>query len=93
MQTKHIPERKCIGCNQSKPKNELIRIVKQTGPDGALVFVDKSHKASGRGTYVCKNLDCLNISKKNRRLERKLAQKISDDFYKTLESIINDNEQ
>ena len=47
---KKIPQRTCLGCNEAKPKNELIRIVKQS--DGK-IFVDKTGKAEGRGAYIC----------------------------------------
>lgn len=93
MSSKHIPLRKCVACNQSKPKKDLIRIVKQSSQDkSATVTIDDTYKMSGRGTYICKNLDCLTSAKKFRRLERKLSQKISEDFYRLLESKINSNE-
>lgn len=51
---KKIPTRTCIGCGEQKPKNELIRIVKnQTGE----IKVDKIGKLSGRGAYICDNSD------------------------------------
>ena len=53
---KKIPQRTCLGCNEAKPKNELIRIVKQS--DGK-IFVDKTGKAEGRGAYICNNVECL----------------------------------
>lgn len=53
---KKIPTRTCIGCGEQKPKNELIRIVKnQTGE----IKVDKIGKLSGRGAYICDNSECL----------------------------------
>lgn len=47
--------RKCIGCNTSKHKNELIRIACYNGE----ITVDLDGKANGRGVYVCKNSVCL----------------------------------
>ena len=53
---KKIATRTCIGCGEQKPKNELIRIVKnQTGE----IKVDKIGKLSGRGAYICDNSECL----------------------------------
>lgn len=46
------PERRCLGCMQSFPKKELIRVVRT--PDGA-VELDFQGKKSGRGAYICKN--------------------------------------
>ena len=50
------PQRKCIGCNESKPKKELIRIVRT--PEGEMLL-DSTGRANGRGAYICNNIDCL----------------------------------
>ena len=47
--------RRCIGCMESKTKEELIRI---TWYEGKLA-VDPTGKAKGRGVYVCRNKDCM----------------------------------
>ena len=52
---KKRPERKCLGCGESKPKNELARVVR--APDGS-VSLDLTGRKSGRGAYVCKNPEC-----------------------------------
>jgi len=64
---KKLPERTCIGCNQVKQKNELIRIVKTADN---CVFIDKTGKANGRGAYICNNIECLEKAIKTKRLER-----------------------
>ena len=51
-----VPLRKCLGCNEMKPKRELIRIVRS--PEGK-VDIDKVGKAPGRGCYICPDLTCL----------------------------------
>ena len=43
----NTPIRKCIGCNESKPKKELIRIVKTPGED---IVLDATGRANGRGS-------------------------------------------
>ena len=43
---RHIPLRTCIACGESRPKRELIRIVRT--PDGHVVL-DPTGKKSGRG--------------------------------------------
>lgn len=53
---KKIPLRTCIGCRQSKPKRELVRVVR--AEDGN-VFVDGEGKANGRGAYLCGSEACL----------------------------------
>ena len=42
---KKIPMRRCLGCMESKPKKELVRIVKEQ--DGN-ISIDKTSKKSGR---------------------------------------------
>ena len=49
---KKIPLRRCLGCFESKPKNELCRVVKTT--DGEIIL-DKTGKKNGRGAYICCN--------------------------------------
>ena len=64
---KKIPTRTCIGCGEQKPKNELIRIVKnQTGE----IKVDKIGKLSGRGAYICDNSECLEKAIRSKKLEK-----------------------
>ena len=53
---KKMPERRCVGCGNPFPKKDLIRVVKT--PDGSIAL-DFTGKQSGRGAYVCRNIDCL----------------------------------
>lgn len=82
---KKIPLRTCMGCNEKKPKKELIRIVKQK--DGN-VEVDQTGKTEGRGAYICNNIECLNKVIKTKRLERTLDIQISEETYKNLRGVI-----
>ncbi|MEE1026587.1 MAG: YlxR family protein, partial [Acutalibacteraceae bacterium] len=49
MKPRKIPLRMCLGCNEMKPKGELIRVVKS--PEGD-VFLDVTGKKNGRGAYI-----------------------------------------
>lgn len=95
MKKKHIPLRMCTGCNKMKNKDELIRIVKSNEFDNAScsLLIDKSLKRSGKGAYLCKNLDCLKNIKKTKRLERIFSCKVSPSFYSDIEEVISVNEQ
>ncbi|HHX29355.1 MAG TPA: YlxR family protein [Firmicutes bacterium] len=64
---RRLPQRTCLGCQTVKPKREMIRIVRT--PLGGLI-IDETGKKSGRGAYVCPNLDCLELLRKGKRLER-----------------------
>ena len=82
MAEKKIPLRKCTGCNEMKPKKELIRVLKTTEEE---IILDKTGKKNGRGAYLCNSLDCFKSARKSRGLERSLQVKIPDELYETLE--------
>ena len=78
---KKMPERTCIGCNEVKQKNELIRIVKTKENE---IFVDKTSKASGRGAYICNNVECLEKAIKSKRLNKTFKMQIDNQIYEIL---------
>ena len=84
---KSIPLRTCMGCNEKKPKKELIRIVKNK--DG-IISIDRTGKAEGRGTYICDQVECLDKVVKSKRIEKVLESKISEEVYNNLRGVIVD---
>ena len=80
---KKIPMRQCLGCNEHKPKGELLRVVRS--PEGD-VSLDFTGKKSGRGAYICKSLACLKKVRKSRRLEHNLECQISSEVYDRMET-------
>jgi len=86
MAEKKIPLRKCTGCNEMKPKKELIRVLKTTEEE---IVLDKTGKKNGRGAYLCNSLECFKQARKTRGLERSLQVKIPDEIYETLEKELN----
>ncbi len=82
---KKIPMRMCLGCNSMKEKKELIRVVKS--PEGE-VSIDKTGKKSGRGAYICDNLECLQKARKARRFEKEFSCKIENEIYDAMEKDI-----
>ena len=83
MKTKKIPLRMCLGCNEMKPKRDLIRIVKSSEGEVSLDFTGKK---SGRGAYICRNADCFRKAKKARRFEKSLSCKIDESDYEVMEN-------
>ncbi len=73
MKMKKVPMRRCVGCMQSRPKKELIRIVGT--PEGPVVL-DRTGKARGRGAYLCSDGDCLAKARKRNALARSLGRSI-----------------
>lgn len=74
---KKIPMRTCIACRQSKPKKELIRIVK-SGDD---ISLDKTGKANGRGAYLCNDINCLNKICKAKLLNKAFQMPVDQTTY------------
>ncbi len=79
---KKIPERACVGCGNSFPKNSLVRVVKT--PEGN-IELDSTGKKSGRGAYICRNAECFKKAKKAKRISRSLSAEIPDELYDKLE--------
>ncbi|MCR4830058.1 MAG: YlxR family protein [Pseudobutyrivibrio sp.] len=77
---KKIPLRKCVACGNMLEKDKLFRLVKDI--DG--VMLDKSYKFQGRGAYVCKNKECLDLALKKKGLNRSLKQAVSDKVFDSL---------
>ena len=84
---KKIPIRTCIGCNEGKPKKELIRIVKSTEGE---VSIDVTGKKNGRGAYICPNICCLENAIKTKRLSRAFEMPIDDEVYEKLKTQIEE---
>lgn len=86
---KKIPQRQCLGCNEHKPKKELLRVVRS--PEGE-ISLDFTGKKSGRGAYICRDVRCLKKARKSKRIERSLECQIPDEVYDLMESELLENE-
>ncbi len=80
---KKLPERKCVGCGETFLKKDLIRVVKT--PEGR-IELDFTGKKSGRGAYLCRNIECLIKARKAKRLERNLDTSIPEEVSAALEA-------
>lgn len=87
MQQKKVPMRKCIGCNESKTKKELVRFVRS--PEGD-ISLDLVGKKSGRGAYICPDTECLKKARKSRRLERIFETAVPDSVYEEAERLLGE---
>lgn len=79
--TKKIPMRKCVGCQERREKNELIRVLRT--PEGAVVL-DVTGRANGRGAYLCRSGACLQKAIRNKGLARSLEQEIPQEVLEAL---------
>jgi predicted RNA-binding protein YlxR (DUF448 family) len=73
--------RMCVGCGEYKPKTQLLRVAKSK--DGTITV---GLKASGKGAYVCKNVECLEKARKQKKLQRALSCAVKDEVYSGLET-------
>lgn len=80
---KKTPLRRCCGCMQMMPKNELVRVVKSK--DGK-VAIDLTGKKDGRGAYICRDIECFNKARRAKRFEREFACEIPEDVYADMEA-------
>ncbi len=84
-----IPQRQCLGCNEHKPKKELLRVVR--GPEGD-ISLDFTGKKSGRGAYICQDVRCLKKARKSRRIDRSLDCTVPEEVYDAMEKELADHE-
>ncbi len=78
---KKIPNRMCVVCKNMMPKKELIRIVKDNEGN---VNIDLTGKLNGRGAYICRKDECINLAVKKKQLNRAFKCEISQEVYDNL---------
>ena len=82
MAIRKIPQRRCVGCNISKDKRDLIRVVRNAEGE---ISIDTTGKKPGRGAYICKDVKWLKLAQKGKKLEKAFDTAISEDIYARLE--------
>ena len=82
---KKIPLRKCVATGEMLPKKAMIRVVRSKEGE---VSVDTTGKKSGRGAYVSKSEEAVELARKKNILERQLEAKIPDAIYEELITLI-----
>ena len=83
---KKIPMRKCVGCQEMKSKQEMMRVLKTSEDTFEL---DATGKKNGRGAYLCFSKECFEKAVKNKGLERSFKQAIPKEVYEKLEKEMN----
>lgn len=84
-----IPLRKCIVTNEMKPKQALIRIVRNKEGE---VFVDPTGKKNGRGAYISNSLTVLEKAEKENVIARHFQTKLAENIYQQLKQVIEGKE-
>lgn len=82
---KKVPLRKCVVTGEMLPKKSMIRVVRSKE---GVVSVDPTGKMSGRGAYVSKSEEVVEMARKKSSLDRQLEVKIPDEIYEELLKLI-----
>jgi uncharacterized protein len=82
---KKIPLRKCVATGEMYPKKEMIRIVRSKEGE---VSVDLTGKKSGRGSYVSKTENAIELARKKKSLESQLEVEIPNSIYEELLTVV-----
>ena len=83
--SKKVPLRKCIVTGEMLPKRSMIRVVRSKE---GVVAVDPTGKLSGRGAYVSKSEEAVEIARKKNILGRQLEVTIPEEIYDELIKLI-----
>jgi len=78
---KKVPLRKCVATGEMLPKKEMIRVVRSKEGE---VSVDVSGKKPGRGAYVSKSEQAIDLARKKNVLGHQLDVKIPEEIYEEL---------
>ena len=100
MKQRKTPMRKCTGCGEMKPKMDLIRVVKSPDTldengevlEKGEISLDLTSKKSGRGAYICRNLECFQAARKARRFERAFSCQIPCEVFDSMEKELTQDE-
>jgi len=74
----HVPLRTCLGCGAVRPKQELLRIACNRQHQ---VTIDPQARQPGRGAYVCRRLECAELLRKKKALQRSFRRPVAIDVY------------
>ena len=74
---RRIPARSCVACRTSRPKHDLLRVVR--APGGGVV-ADETGRLSGRGAYVCRDLACIEQALNRGALSRALETPVPEEL-------------
>ena len=84
-----IPLRKCIVSNEMKPKEDMIRIVRNK--EGQ-VFIDPTGKQNGRGAYLSKDLAVIKKAQETDALSQQFQTKVDPSTYEELKEMVAESQ-
>ena len=82
-----MPQRSCVSCGAQGAKRGLLRIVRT--PEGDVAY-DPTHKAPGRGAYVCRSTSCIDKAMRSGALSRSLKAAVPADVMQVVADAIDE---
>ncbi len=80
-------KRRCLGCNEIKNREEMIKLTKDYKTGEILINSDKFH--FGRSIYLCKCETCINTAFKKDRISRNLKKFLSKEEKENIRTVLN----
>lgn len=82
--------RKCIGCFETKNREEMIKITRENKTNA--IFINPNSKIFGRSVYLCYNNACIENSLKKNKLAKFLKANLTEELKQTLRTTNNERE-
>ncbi|MCM1982716.1 YlxR family protein [Lyngbya confervoides] len=73
--------RRCISCRRLAHREQFLKVVRLSCSGQVVIGM-----GMGRSAYLCPTLDCLQVARKKRRLERSLRVTVPPQIYEALEN-------
>ena len=83
-----MKERRCGGCNETKPASQMIKITKnyRTGE----IIINPDRFLFGRSLYICKNETCINAVFKKDKISKNLKKMLTKEEKENIRGVLND---
>ncbi|HLR63862.1 MAG TPA: YlxR family protein [Pseudogracilibacillus sp.] len=81
-----VPLRKCVVTNDMRPKQEMIRVVRNKEKE---VFVDPTGKLNGRGAYLTIDRQVFERAKNEHILEKTFQVDIPEELFTELFALVD----
>jgi uncharacterized protein len=78
----YSPVRTCVACRQEAGKRNLVRLVRD--PTTGEVKVDPTGRANGRGAYLHRDPDCVELARRRGGLARALKAPVPPEVWNSL---------
>lgn len=82
-----IPLRKCVVTNEMRPKQEMVRVVRNKEGE---VFVDETGKQNGRGAYLTIDRAVFQEARDKKILNKVFQAEIDDSIYDELDKLVSE---